>query len=103
MVGLELERTIDSIMADLGPYMRTIFKELATTNPENASILSDFIIAEQNEQNIAETTTEQSINGFTKIFFGMPLELEQPSAMRLPIYEINTDSLMHHIYALLTF
>src|SRR4051812_2118802 len=65
MSTLELNCTVESLTANLRPYIRTIFSELAKANPENASLLSDFIIAEQNEQNIAESTKEWKIRVLT--------------------------------------
>ena len=58
----ELERKIDSITEGLsGPYFNKILKELAKKNLENAIIICDYIIAEQIEINIQNSTKETKI------------------------------------------
>jgi hypothetical protein len=48
----DLEMTIDSLTEGALPYFRSIFKQLALANPENAKILCEFLTAEYNECNI---------------------------------------------------
>jgi hypothetical protein len=50
--------TIDSLTANMRPNIKTIFRRLAETCPENAAFLCEFIIAKQIEMNIAETTKD---------------------------------------------
>ena len=58
----ELERKIDSITNGLSrPYFNKILKELAKKNLENAIIICDYIIAEQIEINIQNSTKETKI------------------------------------------
>ena len=59
---LELERKIDSITNGLSrPYFNKILKELVKKNLENAIIICDYIIAEQIEINIKNSTKESKI------------------------------------------
>ena len=59
---IELERKIDSITKGLSkPYFNTILKELLKKNLENANIICDYIIAEQTEINIKDSTKEGKI------------------------------------------
>jgi hypothetical protein len=51
-------RIIDSLTANMRPYIGTIFRNMDEACPEDASVLGDFIIAEQNEMNIADSTKE---------------------------------------------
>jgi len=60
-VSLELDSRIDALKANLRPYIRTIFKELSRASPENVGILSNFLIAEQTEMNISDSTKEWKI------------------------------------------
>jgi hypothetical protein len=63
---VELERKIDSITNGLSrPYFNKILKELAKKNLENAIIISDYIIAEQIEINIQNSTKESKIKVLT--------------------------------------
>jgi integrase len=63
---LELERKIDSITNGLSrPYFNKILKELAKKNLENAIIICDYIIAEQIEINIQNSTKESKIKVLT--------------------------------------
>jgi len=56
----ELERKIDSITAGLSrPYFNKILKELVKKNLENATIICDYIIAEQIEIKIQSSTKER--------------------------------------------
>jgi hypothetical protein len=58
----ELERKINSITKSLSkPYFNKILKKLSTTNLENANIICDYIIAEQTEINIKDSTKEGKI------------------------------------------
>ena len=52
---------IDILTKNMRPYIRTIFKEMAQKNPENTSILVEFLLAEQTEMNIKESTMEWKI------------------------------------------
>ena len=63
---VELERKIDSITHGLSrPYFNKILKELARKNLENAIIICDYIIAEQIEINIQNSTKESKIKVLT--------------------------------------
>ena len=56
----ELVRKIDSITTGLSrPYFNKILKELVKKNLENATIICDYIIAEQIEINIQSSTKER--------------------------------------------
>jgi hypothetical protein len=48
----DLEMKIDSLTEGALPYFRSIFKQMALANPENAKILCEFLTAEYNECNI---------------------------------------------------
>jgi hypothetical protein len=61
MIEATLE-TIDYLTADLLPYFKSIFYQLAAANPANASILCDFLTAEQNESNIKPSTRSAHIS-----------------------------------------
>ena len=56
-----LKRKINSITQYQKPYISKLFYELLAENLENAKILCDYIIAEQNEFNIKESTKEDKI------------------------------------------
>lgn len=57
-----LERKIDYItQGGSKPYFNNALKKLALDNQENASIICDYIIAEQTEINIKESTKEGKI------------------------------------------
>lgn len=59
---LGLTRKIDSITKSLSkPYFNKILKDLVTTNLENAEIIVDYILAEQTELNIKDSTKEGKI------------------------------------------
>jgi hypothetical protein len=51
-----LKRKIDSITKYQKPYILKLFREVLVKNLENAKIICDYIIAEQNEFNIKEST-----------------------------------------------
>jgi hypothetical protein len=58
----QLERKIDSLTKSLSkPYFNKILKELLKKNLENANIICDYIIAEQTEINIKDSTKECKI------------------------------------------
>jgi len=58
----QLERKIDSLTKSLSkPYFNKILKELSKKNLENANIICDYIIAEQTEINIKDSTKEGKI------------------------------------------
>src|SRR5438132_13607214 len=61
VMSLELDSRIDALTVNLRPYIRTIFQELCRASPENAAILNDFLIAEQTEMNIRDSTKEWKI------------------------------------------
>jgi hypothetical protein len=62
----ELERNIDSITNGLSrPYFNKIWKELAKKNLGNAIVICDYIIAEQIEINIQNSTKESKIKVLT--------------------------------------
>jgi integrase len=58
----ELERKIDSITVSLSkPYFNKILKDLSNRNWENVKTVCDYILAEQTEINIKESTKEGKI------------------------------------------
>jgi integrase len=60
--NLELKRKIDSITQYCSkPYFKEALKKLSIANPESANIICEYIIAEQNEMNIKESTKEGKI------------------------------------------
>jgi hypothetical protein len=48
----DLEMKICSLTEGALPYFRSIFKQMALANPENAKIVCEFLISEYNERNI---------------------------------------------------
>jgi integrase len=56
---------IDSITANLRPYVRKAARAMAEANPENGTILCDYIFAELTERNIADSTREWRIKVLT--------------------------------------
>jgi hypothetical protein len=55
----DLEKKIGSITKSLSePYFNKILKKLLDTNPHNAITIYDYIIAEQTELNIQDSTKE---------------------------------------------
>jgi hypothetical protein len=59
---IELEGKIDSITKSLSrPYFNKILKNLIKTNPNNTETICDYIIAEQTELNIKDSTKEGKI------------------------------------------
>lgn len=59
---LDLEKKIDTITTSLSrPYFNKSLKELAKVNPTNVKIIYDYIIAEQTEINIKDSTREGKI------------------------------------------
>ena len=60
--SIELEAKIDSITQNTSkPNFRQALKRLTITNPENANVICDYILAEQTEINIKESTKEGKI------------------------------------------
>ncbi|MGI8834993.1 MAG: hypothetical protein ACR2IS_20475 [Nitrososphaeraceae archaeon] len=57
----ELEEKISSLTQGYKPYIKRTFLNLAVTKRENAETLCDYIITEQNEINIKESTREGKI------------------------------------------
>jgi integrase len=58
----QLDQRIDSITQySSKPYFNKALKRIAVTNPQNATIICDYIIAEQTEMNIKESTKEGKI------------------------------------------
>ncbi|MGN6560350.1 MAG: hypothetical protein ACTHJ2_07480, partial [Candidatus Nitrosocosmicus sp.] len=56
---IELANDIDLITKSLSrPYFNSALKKLAKDNPNNAQIICDYIITEQTEFNIKESTKE---------------------------------------------
>jgi integrase len=55
---LDLERKIDAITRYQKPYTKKILTTMARTNPHNATIIYNYIVAQKNEQNIKESTVE---------------------------------------------
>jgi hypothetical protein len=51
---LDLARQIESITANLRPYVRNIALKLAKANAENGQILCDYITAELTEKNVSD-------------------------------------------------
>jgi hypothetical protein len=61
----ELERKINSITEHQRAYIRSIFLKMVQFNPTNAATLYDFLVAQQNELNIKESTKESTIKRIT--------------------------------------
>ena len=58
----DLERKIDSITKTLSrPYFNKILKDLLKSNPDNARIIVEYILTEQTEINIKDSTKESKI------------------------------------------
>jgi hypothetical protein len=58
----ELENDIDLITKSLSrPYFNSALKKLARENPNNAQLICNYILTEQTEFNIKESTTEGKI------------------------------------------
>ena len=59
---IELEKKINAITQyNSKPYYREALKRLAAVNPGNANVICDYIIAEQIDLNIKESTKEGKI------------------------------------------
>ena len=56
-----LKRKIEIITQYLKPYVSKILYEVLKINPGNIKIICDYIVAEQNEINIKESTKETKI------------------------------------------
>jgi len=52
----DLEKTMDSMMEGASSYVKSIFKDLANANPQNARVLRNFILFERIEQNLKQRT-----------------------------------------------
>ena len=57
----ELKRKIDTITIYQKPYISKMLNKLLLENPINAEIICNYIVAEQNEINIKESTKETKI------------------------------------------
>jgi integrase len=55
---LDLERKIDAITRYQKKYTKKILTEMTRVNPHNSLIISNYIVAQKNEQNIKESTVE---------------------------------------------
>ncbi|MGA9940741.1 MAG: hypothetical protein WBP88_01965 [Nitrososphaeraceae archaeon] len=59
---MTVEKTIDKITTSLSkPYFNKILKQLTSTNSENAMIICNYILTEQTEINIKNSTKEGKI------------------------------------------
>jgi hypothetical protein len=59
---VELQTKIDSITQyNSKPYFRQALKRLAALNADNANVICDYILAEQTDINIKESTKEGKI------------------------------------------
>lgn len=56
IVAEKIHQEIDSLTAGTLPYFNSIFKHMAFSNPLNAHMLCQFVIAEYNEQNVKLST-----------------------------------------------
>ena len=60
--NLDLDKNIDFITKSLSrPYFNTALKRLARSNPNNAKLICDYILIEQTESNIKDSTKESKI------------------------------------------
>ena len=91
----ELKRKIDTIIKYQKPYISKQFYEILNQNSSNAKIIYDFIISEQNEFNIKESTKETKIKRIVnlsrffdhkKLFYDMTKEdiLDYLNSLRKP-------------------
>ena len=55
-VSLDLEKKIDSICKEASSYYSSLFKKMSFKNLQNANILYEFLITEQNYQNVKLST-----------------------------------------------
>ena len=51
-----LDKKIESITKSCKPFIRKLLKDLSNNNPENANVICDYILAEQIEFNIKDST-----------------------------------------------
>ncbi|MFY9798700.1 MAG: hypothetical protein WAJ93_23680, partial [Candidatus Nitrosopolaris sp.] len=58
---IQLLKQIDSIAENQPNYIIRLYKQMAEVNPDNAAIIYDYIIAEQTEINIKESTKGDKI------------------------------------------
>jgi hypothetical protein len=70
----DLKRKINSITKYQKPYISKLFSEVLVKNFDNAKIISDYIIAEQNEFNIKESTKEDKIKRLFQLYFIAEIE-----------------------------
>lgn len=62
LIDLDLERNIDLITKSLSrPYFNSALKKLAKNNSKNARLICDYILVEQTEFNIKDSTKEGKI------------------------------------------
>ncbi len=48
----KLDKHIESIITGALPYYISIFKQMFLANPQNATLLYNFLLTEQNEKNV---------------------------------------------------
>ncbi|HSL13573.1 MAG TPA: hypothetical protein VK882_04895 [Nitrososphaeraceae archaeon] len=53
---LDLETKIESICKGASSYYSSLFKKMSFKNPQNAKILYEFLMTEQNYQNVKRST-----------------------------------------------
>jgi hypothetical protein len=63
----ELKRKIDTITRYQKPYISKMLNKLLLENPINSEIICNYIIAEQNEINIKESTKETKIKSLVHL------------------------------------
>lgn len=61
LADLHILEKIEAVSRDLKPYFSNVLKRMANTNISNAETICDYIITEQNEINIKESTREGKI------------------------------------------
>lgn len=62
-----IQRKIESITKHLKPHIIKILNAVLDNNPENARVICDYIISEQNEINIKESTIETKIKKIAQL------------------------------------
>ena len=62
-----LQQNIESIAKYLKPYVSKMLKKVLQINSDNVKIICDYIIAEQNELNIKESTKETKIKKLVRL------------------------------------
>jgi tetratricopeptide (TPR) repeat protein len=94
---------IDSITVNLGPYIKKAVRAMADANPENGTILCDYIFAELTERNIADRSDYNSPlrgKGYALNNLGKYEEAIQYFDKALQIDPNDTDALRGKGYAL---